>query len=184
MSKSNIKLLAVIALLVPSICLSENTDSKLKTVEKFYTKYFNYNYHKTPNIPAPTIQFSAAFNKAIKANKDLCAKYADGPCGFGGDGDPYTDSQDSDDNLSAEKVKLQVTELKDGLIQVRFNLFPAEGNSFTTVKYKLIKEGNAWMVDDIIYSHGKSARFLLKEENDYNLEFGPENIKQRELLKK
>jgi len=162
-----------------SVCLGADSDGALKTVRDFYVRHFNYDYHKTPNIPAPEIEFSTAFKRELKVNKELCAKYGDEICGFAADGDPYTDSQDSDDNLNAQKAKLQVTKEKSGLIRVTFNLFPEENSELKVVKYKMVQEKGKWLVDDIFYSNEKSAREQIREENEYNLKQGPENLKYR-----
>lgn len=163
---------------------SSKASSPLSTVHDFYTQYLNYNYHKTPNLPIPKIEFSRSFTHELKINADLCTKYADGPCGFGADGDPYTNSQDSDENLDAKKAKLQVVELEKGLIQVKFKLFPVTDNTFTVINYKMIKENGQWVVDDITYSSNQSARKQLKEENEYNIKYGPENVRIRAQQKK
>jgi hypothetical protein len=76
-----------------------------------------------------------------------------------------------------------VTDQKGGLIQVKFNLFPKDSNTFTVVNYKMRFEGGKWVVEDIIYSSGKSARQLMKEENIESMKYASETLKSREQTK-
>ena len=171
---------AIVLFATANASFGSGDENAVNTVRDFYERYFNYNYQKTPKIPAPEMEFSTAFKRDLKVNKELCAKYADGICGFAADGDPYTDAQDSDDNLDATKVKLKVTQEKNGLVIAKFNIFPGEGDLLTVVKFKMIQENGKWLVDEIIYSSGSSARRQIREENDYNLKHGPADLKLRE----
>ena len=78
--------------------------------------------------------------------------------------------------MTIQKAKLNVTQEKNGLVKVRFFLFPSQDYPPSIVKYKMIKEDNKWVVDDIIYLGGITARRLVQEEND-SLKKDPENAK-------
>ena len=153
-----------------------NEMSAVNVVQHFYERYFHYTFQKIPNVAAPQIAFSQAFKRELNINKTLCSPHADEVCGFGSDGDPYLNTQDFDDDLTIQKAKLNVTQEKNGLVKVRFFLFPSQDYPPSIVKYKMIKEDNKWVVDDIIYLGGITARRLVQEEND-SLKKDPENAK-------
>lgn len=152
------------------LAIAAEAPTAVSTVRDFYVKLLKY--QANTGEPEPSITLSQSLAAEIEKNRQLCAKYADGVCGFGADGDPYLDAQDYEDNLSAEKCRLTVTETKDHLVAAKFNLFPSEPTdpyAVRTVTYKMIQENGAWVVDDIFYERSTSARKMMADENAFNL---------------
>jgi hypothetical protein len=173
MNKTKYFYLILILLGIASSNVCADQKSATETLKEFYSKLLSYNYYKTPNIPRPSLQFSKSFNEAIKLNGELCSKYVEGICGFAADGDEYLNCQDHDPNLSYENSGITFKEVGVNLIRVTLNIFPFEAKEdrfIRTITYKMIKENDHWVADDILYfNEANSARKEMEKENKFAL---------------
>ncbi len=130
-----------------------------------------HDYSKTPKIPRPTLALSKSFRVEVKKNKEICAQYASGPCGWGADGDEYLDAQEYEANLSYESSGMSIAEIGPNLFQVTLNVYPSvkdAGDYYQrTIIYKMVNENGAWVVDDVMYADGVSTRKKMAEENAF-----------------
>ena len=147
--------------------VSAAADAPVDTVAKFYRAYLAYDSSKTSAIEKPAMDLSADFSAVVSNTAAACKKYADYPCGWGADGDEYLDAQEADPELTYENTGISLTEVSPGVVRVELNVFPSlkdAGNYNRTITYKMLVEGNRWVVDDVIYSDGKSTKQRLIEE--------------------
>lgn len=161
---------ALVALTAMNV-FSEELSAK-DTIQAFYKRYLNYNYHVTPNIPRPELGFSQSFSEELKKNDEICKKYGDNICGWAADSDEYLSSQEQDDNLSYDNSGIKVVEISPGMIRVSLNVFPFDENNQDyerVITYKMIIENGQWVADDVIYGDKYSSREQMKEENELNI---------------
>ncbi|MEI6729649.1 MAG: DUF3828 domain-containing protein [Pseudomonadota bacterium] len=148
-----LKFFVLFCLLFVASANAQEELTAIQTIDNFYREYLDYKYDPTkPDIKAPNPIFSKSFNNALAESKSLCDKYANGEiCGWAADSDPYLNAQDQEDNLTYEKANVKISEPIKGTIKVTFNLFPSGNNTvLNTVIYKVIKEDNIWVIDDLI----------------------------------
>ncbi len=116
--------------------------------------------------------FTASFRDLLKANCRLCDQLHEGPCGWGGDEDPYLNTQESEAGLNYETSGFKAIEADPGKVTVTFNVYPslvdAQGYYAKTLSYRLVQKEGAWLVDDIAYPSGTSAREMMLLENQVN----------------
>jgi len=162
-------LLAVLLFIHLGDLYAAESNNPVKTIQEFYKRYMSYDYHKTPALPRPKLEFSKSFGDAVKNNSKICAKYATGPCGWASDGDEYLDTQESYPNLNYKNSGITIKEIKPNIIQVKLNVYPsvknAKGYYEKTIIYKMISENGSWVVDDVTYSDGVSSRKHMTDEN-------------------
>lgn len=133
--------------LLPCIAHAAEPSKTARTVmEQFYRQYLTTHEGTPP--------FSQNFSTLMKQNKSLCAKHhANEICGFGSHGDPYLNAQDYGDNLTFENTEARISESPMGTVQVRLNVTPevrpAEDSNMREITYYLVREEDAWVVDDI-----------------------------------
>ena len=144
----------------------------VESVTEFYKRYLGPNQDVIlQDGQRPQIRLSAAFQQAVEENRRICAANSTGVCGWGADGDEYLDTQETDPYLSYESSGIQIQSLPGDTVQVRLNVYPSETESaaFYTkvITYKMIREGDAWAVDDITYTNGHSARKMIREETEF-----------------
>jgi hypothetical protein len=168
--RSSLVILACLLAAVTGVCRADS--GARDAIQKFYEKRLSFHWDGASDARPPELAFSKAFQSELKTNADICAGFEDEVCGFGADGDIYLDAQDFDDNLTPQKAGLQVRELKDGSIEARFKLFPVSApQDLRIVRYRMVDEGGAWVVDDMIYADGRTARGMMQEENQANLKY-------------
>lgn len=143
-------------------------DSAKQTIASFYEKLLS---EKNPMMSSESLSFSRTFSSLITENACYCQKYSSGVCGWGGmDANVYLDTQEVDPGLTLQNADLSVREVRPGIIQVRFNVFPFEEKSQRalyekTINYSVIKEGGRWVVDDVSYKDNISIRKKMHDEN-------------------
>ena len=90
---------------------------------------------------------------------------------WGADGDEYLDAQEIAPDLSYSNSGISIKEISLGTVQVKLNVYPSEksaGDYYNkTITYKIIVENGKYLVDDMAYSDGISARQRLAEERAY-----------------
>ena len=67
-----------------------------------------------------------------------------------------------------ENSNFKISKLPQNFIKVSFNLFPTEKPSQygeRVITYKMIRERNNWVVDDIFYDTNNSSRQQIESEN-------------------
>lgn len=147
------RLIAMMALL-PALAFAAEPTAR-GTIEQFYRSYLPALQGEPP--------FSKGFAALIATDKALCAKYnPDEVCGFGADGDPYLNAQEYDSGMTFENTGATVTETAPGLVLVTLNVYPSDtdGGDFyeREIRYRLIREQGAWVVDDMIFDEGMGMR--------------------------
>ena len=138
----------------------------LSSVKAFYKKLLSYKY--ASHTIRPEMKFSTSLAAEVQKNSDICKKYAPGDvCGWGANGDIYLDTQEIDPILSYKNSGIKLKEIAAGTIEVKLNVYPSEGSPYydKTIIYKMKKENNMWVADDIAYGDGRSARAYMKKEN-------------------
>jgi hypothetical protein len=144
----------------------------IDVVRDFYKKYMEYIHAEKRNSAAPRIQFSKQFQRSIDRNLFVCENYASGVCGWQADGDAYLDAQEIDPNLTFANSGIRFKSIGKDIIEVKLNVYPSEkaykDYYSREIKYKMIFENGAWVVDDIIYKDsGSSRKAIEKETADY-----------------
>lgn len=138
-----------------------------QTVERFYQGYLGF--AGTAANRQLALGYSESMRELLAENARICERAADGPCGWGADGDPYLDSQESQPDLSFESSGFRALESSAGEVTVSFNVYPSQTDAVDfyqkTFTYRLVLEGDQWVVDDIVYPTGSSARAIIKQEN-------------------
>lgn len=167
-------LFILIALTYTTCAICNEPRTALQTVESFYKSYLNYNFRETPDVSPPTIKMSKAFEQAIKENAEICRNYSTGVCGFAADGDEYLNAQEIDPSLTYENSGIKFREIENNTIEVKLNVYPSEKKNteyYTrTIIFKMIKEGDDWVADDILYDDEDSSRDYMETENKQYLE--------------
>lgn len=135
-------------------------NSALSTVENFYRDFLRKKPIRKEMI------FSNSFQKLINLNEKLCAKKNNTiKCGWRVDGSPYLDAQEFAPNLTYKSSGIELRAPAVGTVIVLLNVFPGEGSYYDReITYKMLKENNLWVVDDIL-SQGESSRDYIKKEN-------------------
>lgn len=161
----------LLTILVASPAFSKEPLSALQTIDNFYKKLLNYNYHKTPNAPRPKLKLSKLFSFEIEKNKEICKKFSTEICGWAADSDEYLDTQETDPILNYKNSGIKLKEVSPNTIEVKLNVYPSindEKNYYNkTITFKMVKEGEDWVADDILYGEGGSSRENMKKENAY-----------------
>lgn len=154
-----------------SVAQAADQSAAVNTVQDFYKRYLASDFSKMPTKARPKIALSKAFAKEIKRSDVDCKKYGEGPCGWGADGDEYLDAQEIAPDLSYSNSGISIKEISLGTVQVKLNVYPSEksaGDYYNkTITYKIIVENGKYLVDDMAYSDGISARQRLAEERAY-----------------
>jgi hypothetical protein len=154
---------------VASPSFSKESLSALQTIDNFYKKLLNYNNHETPNVPRPKLKFSKSFSSEIEKNKEICKNFATGICGWAADSDEYLNTQETDPLLNYENSGIKLKEVSPNTIEVKLNVYPSEKRDKNyynrTITFKMIKEGEVWVADDILYGEGDSSRQDMEKEN-------------------
>ncbi len=127
-------------------------------------KYFLLNHSK--NCVVDRLIFF--IQNLIEKNKEVCKRKAGTDiCGFGADEDIYLDSQERDPKLTFKTAHFSASESKSGEVEVHFNVYPSikdKGGYYKRkIVFKMMKEADRWVVDDIFYG-GKSARKQIADE--------------------
>jgi len=148
--------------------VSQAENSPVEAVSNFYRTYLDYCNKKVTSVPRPKIALSADFSSVVAKTEAACKKYADYPCGWGADGDEYLDSQESDPNLTYQSSGISITETSPGIVKVQLNVYPSITDAgpyyHRIIIYKMVHESGEWVVDDVLYSDGKSTKKALVEE--------------------
>ena len=153
-------LCASLALSACSAAIGDERNGPVDTIRSFYQRYLNSSDRQAADTP--DLAYSKKFSAEIDESASVCAKYVDGPCGWGSDSDVYLDTQETDPLLRYDNSRFAIKQLDAGTVQVRFNVYPSEkddkGFYDKLVTYRMIKEGGRWVVDDVSYRDGVSAR--------------------------
>ena len=161
-------LVSCLAVMLAPLC--EAADSPVDVISKFYKSYLAYDSRGTPDNSRPGIDLSANFAAVVAHTDAVCEKFADYPCGWGADGDAYLDAQEFDPELRYESSGIVIKEAGPGVVTVELNVYPSikdAGNFYLrSITYQLVNESGRWVVDDVIYSDGKSTRQVLIDEAD------------------
>ncbi len=111
---------------------------------------------------------SKAFAREVNLTDKVCTKHVNGPCGWGVDSDEYLDTQEIDPLLNYANSGIAISEAKPGTVQVKLNVYPSEkdasGYYLRTITYQMTREGGAWVLDDIVYTNGISARKQMADD--------------------
>lgn len=169
MKKATSQFLAVsLLLLTCSAAIGDERSGPVETIRSFYQRYLNFNDRQAAGGAWPDLVYSKKFNAEIEESESVCQKYVEGPCGWGGDTDVYLDTQERDPLLRFDNSRFEIKQLDAGTVQVRFNVYPSDkddkGFYDKLVTYRMIKEGGRWVVDDVSYRDGVSARAQLAKE--------------------
>ena len=163
----NIILISLISFTMSSC--GEEPLSALQTVDDFYKNRLNFDYEKNPDTPAPTMEFSKAFKSAMSKNAEVCENYATDICGWASEGDEYLNAQEYDILLDYENSGITFKEISKNTIEVTLNVYPSDpdGAEFYTrsIIFVMIKEGENWVADDILYGKENSTREFIEREN-------------------
>lgn len=159
---------ASLLLLACSAAIGDELGGPVETIRSFYQRYLNLSNRQTAGAAKPNLAYSKKFNAEIEESASVCGKYVEGPCGWGGDTDVYLDTQETDPLLRYDNSRFAIKQLDAATVQVRFNVYPSEkddkGFYDKLVTYRMIKEGGRWVVDDVSYRDGASARAQLAQE--------------------
>lgn len=119
-----------------------------------------------PPRERPALRMTSDFASEIEKNLELCAKHAEGICGFGTGGDIYLDSQEYEIPISSCSAGVRVSESRAGWVEVTLNVYPslADTHYDRHITFRMLKDQTGWAVDDILYS-GVSARQKIHTEN-------------------
>lgn len=169
MRKATSQFLAVsLLLLTCSAAIGDERSGPVETIRSFYQRYLNFNDRQSAGAARPDLVYSKKFRAEIDESSRVCAKYVEGPCGWGGDTDVYLDTQERDPLLRFDNSRFEIKQLDAATVQVRFNVYPSDkddkGFYDKLVTYRMIKEGGRWVVDDVSYRDGVSSRALLTKE--------------------
>jgi len=145
--------------------------SAIGTVRDFYKQYLNSSSEGRSSIALPK---SKSFALEIAKNEDLCAKYGDGPCGWGADFDVYLCAQDVDPALNYANSGIWSREISKNTVEVRLNAYPSAKDAGNIYKckiiYHMVLEDDAYVVDDIVYpdseGSGSAREYLTKEREE------------------
>lgn len=144
-----------------------------EVIRSFYASYLEY-LSRPGERNKPTLPMSADLMKSIADNDRVCKEYATGVCGFGADGDIYLDSQEHEHGLSIKSSGFRMSIEGEGVVTVSLNVYPsvATDDAFydKRVTFKMILEGGAWVVDDILYADQVSSKVRMRKENDFYIE--------------
>lgn len=139
-------------------------------VRSFYQTYLDH-LGNTSSGNKPALAFSRDFRESIEENENVCREFATGVCGFGADGDIYLDSQEYEQGLTLQSSGFRSSEDVEGVVTVSLNVYPTvstpDGFYNKRVTFKLIREGGAWVVDDILDTDQESWRERIREENEF-----------------
>ncbi len=147
--------------------LAKQSEKPKQVIENFYHRYLDFKI-KTSSAPRPNLDYSKSFQNLIDQNTEVCKRNAGTDvCGFGAEGDIYLNSQEIDPNLTFKTANFSASEPKAGEVEVHFNVYPSAKNADGFYKrkiiFKMIKETDRWVVDDIFYGD-KSARKQIADE--------------------
>ena len=163
------------SLLVPLVALTLNNVASAGPMPEEVIRSFYESYLRTLSNPSggdrKALGFSEDLRKAIEENRNVCEKYATGVCGFGADGDIYLDSQEYEQGLTLISSGFRIAEEVEGLITVSLNVYPSVSTADhfyeKQVTFKMILEGEGWVVDDILYADHVSSKLRMREENEF-----------------
>jgi hypothetical protein len=157
---------ASLLLLACSTAIGDERSGPVETIRSFYQRYLNSSNRQAAGTP--NLAYSKKFHAEIEESASVCAKYVEGPCGWGGDTDVYLDTQETDPLLRYDNSRFAIKQLDAATVQVRFNVYPSEkddkGFYDKLVTYRMVEEGGRWVVDDVSYRDGVSARTQLAQE--------------------
>ncbi|RYY74301.1 MAG: hypothetical protein EOO52_15730 [Gammaproteobacteria bacterium] len=160
--------------LLANISFGKESPSALQTVDDFYKKRLNFSHQPHADVPPPTIAFSKAFQTQIAKSEKVCESYSTGICGWGAEGDEYLYAQEYDSLLSYENSGIKFKEIAKNTIEVKLNIYPSERedteSNIRTIIFLMIKEGDNWVADDILYGMDSSSRKFLESESAYYIE--------------
>ncbi len=163
---SAVLIISILAFAVPTYAQPQTA---VDTVREFYKIYLNRDLSKPADDKRPAIGLSHSFIEVVKHSSEVCEKYADGPCGWGADGDEYLDAQEWDPKLSYDNSGITIKEIKPDVVQVKLNVYPSIKDAAKyydrTITYTMVKENGKWVVDDVTYTDGISERKRLAEES-------------------
>lgn len=149
----------------------------LEAVEKMYRDYFKF--YEGHSSDVPKMKFSKAFSDAIKENDEICSLYAYGICGWASERSEYLDTQDAEPSLTFIGSGITFQDLGEDLIAVRLNVFPSNKKCGSycekLIKFKMVSEGDIWVIDDVYYTDDISSRKRLSDENEYNKKYPDPN---------
>lgn len=159
-------ILAVASLFHPTV--AKASSNAATTIENFYRGYVKH--YTKPDKPYRLIHpsFSQSLRASLKENDRTCKEKAESVCGYG-TGDLYLavsalEVTVDQSRFTFEKANFRFTPLSPHVIQVDFDLplIPEFGGKteHRTVIYVMLKEGNQWVIDDIIHIDGNSKHSL------------------------
>lgn len=130
----------------------------------FYQQYLQR--LEDPPGERPALRMTSDFASEIEKNLEICAKHAEGVCGFGTGGDIYLDSQEYEIPINSCSAGVRVSESRAGWVEVTLNVYPslADPHYDRHITFSMLKDQAGWAVDDILYS-GVSARQQIHAEN-------------------
>lgn len=148
---------------------SIKVETPKQVINNFYHRYLDFNI-KLSKGTRPKLAFSKSFQILIDQNSEICKQNAGSDiCGFGANGDEYLNSQEIDPKLTFKSSQFSASEIRPGEVEVHLNVYPSvkdkEGFYQRKILFKMIKEKDHWVVDDIFYS-GISARKMIADENE------------------
>ncbi len=159
------KLLLVLLTLVAHGQASET--GARDVIDNFYRAYLGS--REAQGDSRRELNYSASLKALIEENYRLCRWHADGICGWGANEDVYLNTQEVDPDLHYESSAFQAVEVEPGQVTVTFNVYPSmtEAGDYYLKQftYHLVQEHGIWVVDDIDYPRGTSAREMINEEN-------------------
>lgn len=140
--------------------------SALEAVDNFYKVYLTA--ADSSDGGSRGFKHSTALQQEMDKNRQICKEYATFICGWDGEGDPYLYAiLEVGDDISYETSDIELAEISPNLIQVKLKARPASyPEEVSVITYKMIREENAWVADDIFYGDEMmSVRRSIKEEN-------------------
>ena len=145
-------------------------DARIAFLTDFYKMYVLHAHSGEP----PTPFYSTAAEALIAENDALCRTLSrsDDICGYGADIDVFLSTQETAPDLSFARLQFKAALVDDSTVDVAFNVWPEYGaDSARQLRYKLVPEGAAWRVDDVligengVYSQTSSMRHEILDEN-------------------
>ncbi len=85
----------------------------------------------------------------------------------GANGNLFLDSQEFGPKLDIETTRFMAIPEDKNKVRVRFNVFPEMKDPFydRELTYAMKKESGLWVIDDIFFSNGMSAKEMIEKEN-------------------
>jgi hypothetical protein len=119
--------------------------------------------------------YSPGLLKLMAANRAACAKVArqGSQCGWNADGDEFLHAQERDRTLTLASSGFAARAAGARAVDVRFLLYPDQADTLRAMRYRLVRHGGQWRVDDVIdqeqggYPAKNSLRHAIAAETRY-----------------